>query len=237
MGDRSHFSARDFIRLVGKCCTYRFDRYFDYRRHFKQLRYPQEDIRKVLMDLFDHICHEQGKEVICEQTPWYGQRLDVLEGIFPGMRVIHVIRDGRDVALSFARTPWWSNDAGENLLQWEREIRRIRAFGKQRPESYREVRYEDLVADPELELRPILDLFGMEFEAAMLDPARLIDYYALSKDIPEDSQSKEFDRWYRSRDRIFFPESCYAWKRTPDTDLRARAVRIAETLEEFGYET
>lgn len=76
---------------------------------------------------------------------------DIPEALF-----IHIIRDGRDIALSlktmggFQPLPW---DRGERSLPataayWRWMVRRGRAAGRAIPEDYIEVRYEDLVGNP-----------------------------------------------------------------------------------------
>lgn len=75
--------------------------------------------------------------------------LERIEAGLPGLRVIHIIRDGRDVALSWlgiwTRPPTLAAAARE----WVRHVEGKRAWGGRHPERYLEVRYEDLIARPE----------------------------------------------------------------------------------------
>jgi hypothetical protein len=112
-----------------------------------------------------------------DKTPLYMQHLDVLEHAFPGARYVHIVRDGRDAALSFAgmRRRARFNLARPRSLdafacQWRREVGDARRFGEQvARERYVEVRYEDLVRDPEPHLRRICKRAGLTFDAAMLE--------------------------------------------------------------------
>jgi len=235
-GEFDHFRAKDFIQLIDKCCPYRFDMFFDYRQHFNNLTYPQNDLRDILTDLFDHICHHYQKEIFIEQTPWYGQKLNVLREIFPNMKIIHLVRDARDVAISYSRTPWWSKDINHNLQQWEREINIIHAFGMENLDNFLEIRYEDLVMNPEQELKKILTLLGVEFEETMLKPENLIDYAHMFKGDLLSGRSTVYHNWAQKKNVIFFKESVYAWKR----DARCKDIIltpvIQNTLRHFGYE-
>jgi len=70
---------------------------------------------------------------------------------------VHIIRDGRDIALSlkkiggFTPLPW---DRGETqtlvatALYWEWMVRRGRGYGRKFPSDYIEIRYEDLITNP-----------------------------------------------------------------------------------------
>lgn len=234
-GDIRRYRARDFISLIENKCPYNFDMFFDYKRHFRGLNYPQSNLKQLLHELIDHICYSHGKQIFFEQTPWYGQRLDVLKELFPDMKVIHVVRDGRDVALSYARTPWWSKDVGQNLLQWEKEVTTISTFGDANPDNYLMIRYEDMVCNPEEELQRILDVLGLSFEQEMLDPSRLVDYTPMFKNYSADIASKEYHKWEQAKKSIFFPDSIYSWKRNRDHDFAELSKPIRTTLERFNY--
>lgn len=235
-GELSKYKAKDFIRLIEACCPYKFEKFFDYKRHFENLSYPQKDVTKVLKEIFDHICFEYKKDVFIEQTPWYGQKLDELKAIFPDMKVIHLIRDARDVAISFSRTPWWSKDVYKNLVQWEKEVNVIHEFGTRNPENFLEFRYEDLVMNPEGELKKPLKLLNLEFEKQMLDPERLFDYGALFKGSFVENQSGNFNKWSKEKKQVFFASSVCSWKKSKDFDFSNMPVEVVNTLEKFGYE-
>ena len=120
---------------------------------------------------------ERDKTRWGDKTPLYMQHLDVLERLFPDALYVHLIRDGRDAALSFLSVPdglmteGWGHprDAVGFACQWATEVAAARALGARVGERYRELRYEALVADPEGELRAVCAFAGVEFDAAMLD--------------------------------------------------------------------
>ena len=72
--------------------------------------------------------------------------------VLPEARFVHVIRDGRDVALSMMDVPWGPATVAEAAEMWVRDIRRARRQAK-RLGHYMELRYEDLVGEPEACLR------------------------------------------------------------------------------------
>jgi hypothetical protein len=123
-----------------------------------------------------------GKERWAEKSPQNILELDWILERFPRARVIHVIRDGRDVVCS-ARThgerrwregQWvWTPD--ERPVEWHaREWVRHTGAGMRRRGDPRvhELRYEDLVSAPEETLERLCTFLGVPFEPAMLvDPA------------------------------------------------------------------
>lgn len=235
-GEMGKYRAADFVSLIEARCPYQFEKFFDFRKHFDELEYPQSDLRGLLTELFDHICFTYRKEVFIEQTPWYGQKLDILKKLFPDMKVIHIFRDGRDVAMSFSRTPWRPDDVNWNLLKWEKDINTIHEYGVRHPENFIEIRYEDLVLDPDAELSRALALFGLEFEPTMRDPDRLVDYASMFKGDALTFQSQNFKKWTAGKSGVFFPESRFAWKRKGRETFRKLPENVTRTLKKFDYE-
>jgi hypothetical protein len=182
------------------------------------------------------MCHVAGKEIFIEQTPWHGIYLDTLKSLFPNMKVVHIIRDGRDVALSYARTPWWSKDVMANLERWEQEVNIAHSFCKENPESCIELRYEDLVMHPEATLTKILRFLSLNFEEQLLDPDKLFDYLPLFKGDSLSVQSEQFLKWGQEKRNVFFPESIYGWRKKQDIDFSVLPEMVTKTLKRFGYD-
>ena len=134
--------------------------------------------------VFEAYAAERGKQRWGDKTPLYMQYLPALERLFPTALFVHLIRDGRDAALSFLSVPegimtqGWGHprDAAGFACQWATEVRAGRALGERVGAGrYLEVRYEALVAEPEAELRRVCAFLGLEYDEAMLDYARKTD--------------------------------------------------------------
>ena len=124
---------------------------------------------EAIAAVFEAYAAEHGKPRWGDKTPLYMQYLPLLERLFPDARFVHLVRDGRDAALSFLSVPagimteGWGHprDAAGFACQWATEVRAARALGARvGPARYLEVRYEALVADPEAELRRICAFAG-----------------------------------------------------------------------------
>jgi len=102
-----------------------------------------------------------------DKTPSYGRHMRAIERVLPEACFIHIIRDGRDVALSL-RDLWFSPGRDMTTLarQWRRDIcaTRRQSLGCRR---YLELRYESLVLDPETCLRDICDFIEIDYDPAM----------------------------------------------------------------------
>lgn len=122
----------------------------------------------------------QGKPLAGEKTPDYVRHLPLLHGLFPETRIIHIIRDGRNVALSTLE--WARKDKGPGRFQlwqedplavcalwWRWQVTSGRRDGKLLgPDVYHEIRYEDLVNQSENVLRDVSTFLGLPFADQML---------------------------------------------------------------------
>jgi hypothetical protein len=100
-----------------------------------------------------------GKRYFVEKTP-----LDVavVPALFPGARVAHIIRDGRDVAGSVRRaSDSWAPEMNPEQAagSWRARVGEIREHGQKLGDDYTEFRFEDLRADLETQARRLFD-FG-----------------------------------------------------------------------------
>jgi hypothetical protein len=127
---------------------------------------------------------ERGKGRWGDKTPMYMQNLRLLERLFPDALFVHLIRDGRDAAMSFLSMPkglmtetWMQpRDVAGFADQWRAEVKAAQRLGRRvGDDRYLEVRYEDLVADVEAVLRRITTFARLAYEPAMADYAGNVD--------------------------------------------------------------
>ncbi len=112
----------------------------------------------------------QGKPRYGDKTPGYVFHLPLVGELFPEARVVHVVRDGRDVAVSMRQASSTTPPPIDQLARlWRKAVTKGRAFGEVDPGRYAEVRYEDLVDDAEGELRRLCPFLGLDFDPVMLD--------------------------------------------------------------------
>lgn len=114
-----------------------------------------------------------GKPRWGEKTPGTYRFLPEVNRWFPDCQVLHIVRDGRDVAVSCLTPPFSDQyDKGnvyEVAVRWRDAIRRGRhAGGMLGSRRYLELRYEDLTAAPEVVVRAICDFLHEDFAPQML---------------------------------------------------------------------
>lgn len=115
----------------------------------------------------------RGKEWWGDKTPRHVNDLPLLGSLFPEARFVHMLRDGRDVALSVLELERLHHRAATPAYFWARHIRLARSAAQELgPARFAEVRYEDLLEDPEGELRRVCRFLGLGFEPVMLEHDR-----------------------------------------------------------------
>lgn len=162
---------------------YRFARMGLDEPSFQQAAVSAHSYREFVSLLYGQLARKRGKELGGEKTPDYVRHLPLLHRLFPWARIIHIIRDGRDVALSimeWARRNgrqkgpaklalWREQPIAACALWWRWQVRSGRRARSALPEdAYHEVRYEALVADPEGALRSVVSILGLPFSDRML---------------------------------------------------------------------
>lgn len=117
-----------------------------------------------------HVCAiKQGKSRYGNKSPVHVRGLPMLAGLFPEARFIHIIRDGRNVALSYIDVDFGPSTIEGGALRWRRHVTDGRKAGETLgPERYREVRYEQLIDDPESAIRDLCSFVDIEFDERML---------------------------------------------------------------------
>lgn len=160
-------------------------------RRFRRMGLPSERVRELAAGvalyrdfasaIYSEYARAHGKERAGDKTPQYVEHLPLLHRLFPAAKVIHIIRDGRDVALSAvewaprkvrgpARFGLWQRDPIAVCALWWKSLVSAGMVEGQKlgPESYCEVRYEQLVAEPEQVLCELTRFLELPFAGEML---------------------------------------------------------------------
>ncbi len=186
---------------------------------------------------------KQSKPRWGEKTPQYVKTMKRIGGALPEAHFIHLIRDGRDVALSILGVSWGPDSIEDAAVQWTSQVRRARRKARSLA-HYVEVRYEGLVADPEPVVRRVCEFAELPFEPAMLDyhegaPERMS---AVARDLELGGERAGIPAAERERQHALVTEAprrerAGRWREEMDPADVAAYERIAgPTLAELGYE-
>lgn len=130
---------------------------------------PPTDLPAAFRTLYASYATFHGKPRYGDKTPSYVLHIDTLASLFPEAVFIHLIRDGRDVALSYLDADFGAKTLGQAAISWDRYVRAGRVAGERLgPQRYREVRYEELVREPERVLVDLCAFIDLPYDERML---------------------------------------------------------------------
>ncbi len=121
--------------------------------------------------LFSVNAEGENKKRWGEKTPYYILHLDIILKLFPAAQIVHIIRDGRDCALSMLDR---SKDLGIVSLYhaaqvWEQYVLAGQEFGGRCKNSqYYQFRYEDLVTNPKDEMSKLCEYLNIDFSDSVI---------------------------------------------------------------------
>jgi len=130
----------------------------------------------LIHDLLEPLRIASGKRWIAEKTNANALVFDELHALFPHAPLVHVVRDGRDVAASLLRTGWqdasgapaaYNHDPVYGATLWAKMASAGRAAGQRCGGAYIELRYEALVTQPKAALAPLLERLGEKWDPAV----------------------------------------------------------------------
>ncbi len=119
---------------------------------------------KIFYDLY---AKSQKKKYWGDKTPQYLLIMDKIEHLISDVAFIHIVRDVRDVCLSTSKVWFSKGSIDEHAFQWVESIKLAQLQSK-KIKHYLEVRYEDLVLEPEATLRKICTFINLDYHSQML---------------------------------------------------------------------
>jgi hypothetical protein len=136
------------------------------RKRFNEIEpFNLSDALRAFYGLY---AEKHGKTRWGDKTPGYLRYMRRIEWVLPEAHFIHLIRDGRDVALSVLPMNWGPSSVTEAAELWVERVTIAREQGAL-VRHYMEAKYEDLVTETEPTLRRVADFLELPWDAAMLD--------------------------------------------------------------------
>jgi hypothetical protein len=187
------------------------------------------NIGDFLRIVMEGMTRAQGMQRWAENSPEGILRLPLIKRLIPDALVLHIIRDGRDVAMSLNHVrylrpfPWQDRISLTGAgIYWEWVVQQGRSHGRQLGPDYMEVHFEELVTAPRETLKAIGSFIDQELD---YDRIREVGYGTVSK--PNTSFGSEPRESFNPVGR---------WKKgfSPGQLLRFESM-VGKTLTELGY--
>jgi hypothetical protein len=185
------------------------------------------DFPAAVRALFAVCAAEAGKPRYGDKSPQYVMHLGLLARTFPEGRFVHIVRDGRDVALAYRAASFGSDDIPELALHWRLRVERGRRAARTLGTAYREVRYEHVVTRTEPVVRELCDYIDLDFDPVMLEYHRRTDEILRNDPSPGNHTRLALPPTRGLRD----------WRtEMSDDDVAAFELLAGDLLSELGYE-
>lgn len=163
--------------------SHNFERCLEALLHYKHVRFLQPDPDRIRREFWEgpatyarlfslfliHYAEGEGKQRWGAQTGLIERYADELFAAYPGVKIIHMVRDPRDrYAASLARWPNGKGRAGGHTARWLYSINLAERNRENYPASYKIVRFESLVENPEGTLKEVCSFLNEMFVPEML---------------------------------------------------------------------
>ena len=191
------------------------------------LGFPIVDYRSLVDAIFQAHIAQFDKPRWGDKTPSYTEDIDILRQIFPDAKFIHLVRDGRDVLVSQKNIEWFSRNVVRLIRDWQWKVSIAHKVGRVLGDDFLEVRYEDLIREPEDTLRTLCAFLDEDYDPDMMS----------YNEVGKDTVPAESIRWHKNSIALPNPNKIGAWKTKLSTSEKILFDDIAgDTLELFGYE-
>lgn len=188
------------------------------------------DIIRVVMDA---VAESQGVPRWAAYNPDNVLHMERLKASIPNALFLHIIRDGRDIALSlkkmggFSPLPWDCSETRSlvaTALYWEWMVRQGRVHGRKFPADYIELRYEDLITNPHETLGKIGGFLDHDLDYDRIQRAGLGRLSETNSSFREEGAKGKINPLGRWKERL------------THTEIAAIEATVGDTLQENGYE-
>lgn len=180
--------------------------------------------------VMEEIAHKQGVRRWADCTPEHLLYLPRIKETIPSALIIHIIRDGRDVALSTEKQGYikplpWDRSPRTMVagLYWEWIVNRGRKDGRDLGRDYIEVHFENLVSDPPKVLARLGEFIDHDLDYERILKVGIGSVSEPNTSFTDNSDGKKFSPVGRWREKF------------STQDLATFEALVGETIVELGY--
>ncbi len=128
-------------------------------------------VPSVISGIFEANAEGEGKNRWGDKTPYYILHLEILLEMFPNAQFVHLIRDGRDCALSMLER---SKDLKivniyHAAYTWNKYVEAGCTFGRNHPNCYFGIRYEDILNKPEEAMHSLCTFLSIAYNDSIIN--------------------------------------------------------------------
>lgn len=160
-------------------------------------KYLAQSFAAILEMFHGELMRKNKKLRWADKTPLNILKIDFLRELFPNLKFIHMIRDGRDVASSILTKDWGPKTIKGLANRW---VKIIETGLKHKGQPYfLEVKYEDLVHEPEDVIKKLMRFLQEPYSPQLLHYHRVKHLLPTTEDsslqVQEQLHTNSIGRW------------------------------------------
>lgn len=194
----------------------------------KSLERPSFSVLDVYKEITDLLKNKYQKNVLVDKDPRNLENISKIHQYFPLARIVHIIRDPRDVVFSKTKANWSSKRPyWLHAMIGEAQMNKgILSASKMNSTTYHQLKYEDLLETPEEVLNKLCSFLGLIYETGMLR----------FNEKAQELVTKEEMQWKKETFQPLIKENKYKWKEYYSPFQLAVIERISQgSMNKFGY--
>lgn len=128
-------------------------------------------LRAYSDSLYGRLLEASGRRLLLDKTPAYALSLDFVAKLYPKARYVVLTRNPFAVWSSYVQSFFDGDHASAHRFNplLERYVPAVARFLREAPVAIHRVRYEELVAEPEAQMRALCSFLGLAFVPGMVD--------------------------------------------------------------------
>lgn len=183
----------------------------------------------VMISLYDVIARSSNSKFwVCKDNAIFDYAEEIIKQ-FPEAKFIYLVRDGRDVALSFLNVPGGPKSITDAGHLWVSEQKKCLHIYGLYPENMYMIRYEDLLNNPRQSVLAMCDFLGITYSDDMMNFFK------------QDNSAFEKSIYWSNLNKPLMSENSGKWKiKMSDSDIyyyqNIESGECKKLLASFGYE-
>lgn len=184
-----------------------------------------------MADAIEHLhclyAESQGKSRWGQKTPRFVRHMELLSDHFPTACFIHLVRDPRAVVSSLVRSDVHQSNVYYASRRWLKDVGAGLRFESEHPGRVLRMSYEELVSEPEDQLREICRFVGLDWpDAGWWEDGNL----------PTADYSSFYDKIHRNLDGPISPDRISSWRRQlQPNEIQVIEAIVGPQMEQVGY--
>jgi Sulfotransferase family len=147
--------------------------------HFKK-NIDYNSLLSIIKYILQNFSEKKGEDILWgDKTPSYIDHVELLNSSFPEAKFIHIIRDPRDNVISANKV--WHKNIYRVAQRWNDSIIKFKDYTDNNNINLLEIKFEELLDDPNGTINVICDYLGVDYDQQMLLLRKKVEHHGSTK--------------------------------------------------------